>query len=58
MCVDLGMLILDIYSQHMGESPQIDRLMSRLHITVRKEVEKAQMACQTEGMLGLLVEEY
>lgn len=58
MCVDLGMLIMDIYSQHMGESPQIDRLMSRLHITVRKEVEKAQMACQTEGMLGLLVEEY
>ena len=58
MCVDLGMLILDIYSQHMGESPLIDRLMGRLHTSVRLEVEKAQMACQTKGMLGMLVESY
>ena len=56
LCVDLGMLILDIYSQHMGESPRIDHLMGRLHSTVRTEVEKAQMACQTEGMLGMLIE--
>ena len=58
MCVDLGMLVLDIYSQYMGESPQIDRLMRRLHAAVRNEVEQAQMACQTKGMLGLLVETY
>lgn len=58
MCVDIGMLILDIYAQHMGESPQIDRLMSRLHTSVRIEVEKAQMACQTKGMLGMLLESY
>lgn len=58
LCVDLGMLVLDIYSEHMGESPQIDRLMGRLHKAVRNEVEQAQMACQTKGMLGLLVEAY
>ena len=58
MCVDIGMLILDIYAQHMGESPQVDRLMGRLHTTVRVEVEKAQMACQTKGMLGMLLESY
>ncbi|KAL8794577.1 MAG: hypothetical protein Q9195_002912 [Heterodermia aff. obscurata] len=58
MCVDLGILVLDIYSQHMGESPRIDRLMKRLHAAVRNEVEQAQMACQTKGMLGLLVETY
>ena len=56
ICVDLGMLVLDIYSQHMGESHQIDRLMRRLHAAVRNEVEQAQMACQTKGMLGMLVE--
>lgn len=56
MCVDLGMLILDMYSIHMGESPQIDQLMVRLHGVVRREVEKAQMACQTKGMLGMFVD--
>ncbi|KAL8828997.1 MAG: hypothetical protein Q9191_002262 [Dirinaria sp. TL-2023a] len=56
MCVDLGMLILDMYSVHMGESSQIDQLMMRLHGVVRREVEKAQMACQTKGMLGMFID--
>ena len=51
LCVDVGMLILDLYSSHMGESPQIDRLMERLHTRVRREVEMAQQAQQTMGML-------
>ena len=55
LCVDVGMLILDIYSSHMGESPQIDRLMARLHRCVRMEVERSQQAWQTEGMLGMLL---
>ena len=58
MCVDLGMLILDLYSSHMGESQQIDELMKRLHKVVRSEVQKAQTACQTRGMLGMLIEAY
>ena len=55
LCVDVGMLILDVYSSHMGESPQIDRLMARLHRCVRMEVERSQQAWQTEGMLGMLI---
>ena len=55
LCVDVGMLILDVYSSHMGESPQIDRLMARLHRSVRMEVERSQQAWQTEGMLGMLI---
>ena len=55
LCVDIGMLILDLYSSHMGESPEIDQLMARLHRTVRSEVERSQQAWQTDGMLGMLV---
>ena len=55
LCVDVSMLILDMYSSHMGESPQIDRLMARLHRYVRMEVERSQQAWQTEGMLGMLL---
>lgn len=56
MCVNVGMLILDLYSSHMGESQPIDALMKRLHRVVRNEVQKAQTACQTRGMLGMLIE--
>ena len=55
LCVDIGMLILDLYSSHVGESPQIDQLMARLRRTVRLEVERSQQAWQTEGMLSMLV---
>ena len=55
LCVDIGTLILDLYSSHMGESPQIDRLMTRLHRTVRMEVERSQQAWKTEGMLSMIM---
>ena len=55
LCVDIGILIVDLYSVHMGESPQIDKLMTRLHRAVRMEVERSQQAWQTEGMLGMLI---
>ena len=54
ICVDLGMLILDIYAEHMGESREIDQLTARMHKTVRTEVETCQQAWQTQGMLGML----
>lgn len=54
MCVDVGMLILDLYSSQMGQSPDIDGLMKRLHQRVRLEVERAHQAWQTNGMLGML----
>ena len=56
VCVDMGMLILDLYAPHMGESPAIDRLMERLHARVRREVEMAQQALQTRGMLEFYTE--
>lgn len=55
ICVENGMQILDLYASHMGESPPIDVLMARLHKRVRREVDRAQQACQTSGMLGLLM---
>ncbi|KAI4164146.1 MAG: hypothetical protein LQ342_002110 [Letrouitia transgressa] len=54
LCVDMGLQILDLYSSHMGESQEIDRLMARLHSIVRKEVLRAQQAWQTIGMLDML----
>ena len=56
MCVDVGILILDLYSAQMGQSREIDRLMRRLHDTVRRQVERAQQAWQTQGMLGMLID--
>ncbi|KAG8529543.1 uncharacterized protein KY384_006180 [Bacidia gigantensis] len=55
MCVDIGILILELYSQHIGESQEIDQLTSRLHKVVRLEVEHSQQAWQTQGMLGMLM---
>ena len=55
LCVDIGTQILDLYSSHMGESPEIDHLMKRLHLSVRSEVERAQKAWQMNGMLEMLL---
>lgn len=54
MCVDVGMLIMDLYSSQMGQSPEIDGLMKRLHQRARQEVERAHQAWRTNGMLGML----
>ncbi|KAL8916196.1 MAG: hypothetical protein Q9208_008648 [Pyrenodesmia sp. 3 TL-2023] len=55
ICVDMGVQILDLYSSHMGESPDIDSLMRRLHKTVRQQVERAQQSWRTKGMLDMLL---
>ncbi|KAI9887182.1 MAG: hypothetical protein M1823_001009 [Watsoniomyces obsoletus] len=55
VAVEVGVLVIDIYSVHLGQSPEIDRLVRTLHLRVRKEVERAQQACQTRGMLDLLL---
>lgn len=54
LCTDSGLLILDLYAAYMGESPQIDALLARLHRTVRNEVDRSQQAWQTKGMLEML----
>ncbi|KAI9805695.1 MAG: hypothetical protein M1833_005188 [Piccolia ochrophora] len=55
MCVEVGLLIVDLYSADMGQSPAIDGMVGELHEQVRDEVERAQQACQTGGMLSLLM---
>ena len=55
VCVDVAMAILELYSGQMGQSVAIDGQISLLHARVRKEVGHAQQACQTGGMLTLLV---
>jgi U3 small nucleolar RNA-associated protein 15 len=55
-CVEVGVLILDMYSVNMGQSKEIDGLLRRLHVNVRREVDRSQQAWQTEGMLGLLIQ--
>ena len=55
LCTDLGLLVLELYAEHMGESRDVDRLRERLHEVVRREVERSQQAGQTEGMLGLVM---
>lgn len=54
LCVEVAMDVLDIYSGYLGQSAQIDKLVDRLHRRVRDEVEIAQQAWQTKGMLEML----
>ncbi|KAJ9236041.1 hypothetical protein DTO271D3_2176 [Paecilomyces variotii] len=54
LCVEVAMNVLDIYSGNLGQSVQIDKLVERLHRRVRDEVERAQQAWQTKGMLDML----
>ena len=54
VCVEVALLIFDIYGANMGMSPDIDDLVKDMHRRVRKEVERAQQACQTRGMLSML----
>ncbi|KAH0564896.1 hypothetical protein GP486_001712 [Trichoglossum hirsutum] len=53
--VGVAVLVVDLYSAQMGQSSEIDDLISRLHDRVRREVERAQQACQTDGMLHMLM---
>ncbi|KAL8920434.1 MAG: hypothetical protein Q9172_004481 [Xanthocarpia lactea] len=56
ICVDISIEILDLYSSHMGESPDIDRLMQRLHQGVRHQVEMSQQSWKTKGMLEMMLQ--
>ncbi|MCJ1457038.1 hypothetical protein MMC28_007404 [Mycoblastus sanguinarius] len=55
LCVEVGQLIIDLYSSHILSSSETERLMVRLHKSVRMEVERSQQAWQTQGMLGMLI---
>ncbi|OJD11370.1 hypothetical protein AJ78_07850 [Emergomyces pasteurianus Ep9510] len=54
MCVEVAMNILDIYSGNLGQSAVIDGIVEKLHVRVQEEVDRAQQAWMTKGMLGML----
>ncbi|EEH16967.1 hypothetical protein PABG_07054 [Paracoccidioides brasiliensis Pb03] len=54
ICVEVAMNVLDIYSGNLGQSVVFDGLIERLHARVREEVDRAQQAWMTKGMLGML----
>jgi U3 small nucleolar RNA-associated protein 15 len=55
ICVDSALLLLDIYSEHVGGSSELEANIRILHRRVRLEVERSQQACQTNGMLEMLM---
>jgi U3 small nucleolar RNA-associated protein 15 len=55
MCVEMAILVLELYGTQMGTSPRVDALVARLHEQVREEVENKQMAAMMVGMMGLVV---
>ncbi|KAF2099293.1 putative small nucleolar ribonucleoprotein complex subunit Utp15 [Rhizodiscina lignyota] len=54
LTTDIGCLVLDLYSEHMGQSPEVDHAIRVLHERVRKNVELSQQAWSTLGMIEML----
>ncbi|KAB5554388.1 WD40-repeat-containing domain protein [Coniochaeta sp. 2T2.1] len=55
VCVDVALHLLDLYGEFVGASAELADAFRVLRVRVAKEVEKAQMACQTSGMLESLI---
>jgi U3 small nucleolar RNA-associated protein 15 len=55
ICVDVAVHLLDLYAEFVGGSAELEAGFKTLHRRVRQEVERAQMATQTGGMLGSLL---
>lgn len=54
-CVDVGLHLLDLYAEHVGVSAELATGFKTLRKRVTQEVEKAQVAAQTGGMLEALM---
>ncbi|GAB7343410.1 hypothetical protein MBLNU457_1442t1 [Dothideomycetes sp. NU457] len=54
LTADVAFLVLDLYAEQMGDSPEVDNLMTQLHRRVRHCTDLAQQATSTQGMLDLL----
>lgn len=54
-CVDVGLHLLDLYAEHVGQSAELATGFKTLRKRVTQEVEKAQLAAQTGGMLEALM---
>lgn len=54
VCVEVGLVLLDLYAEFVGGSAELHEAFRTLHRRVKVEVETAQVACQTGGMLESL----
>lgn len=54
MCVEASLILLDLYSEFVGGSEELENAFKTMHRRVRMEVERSQQALQTQGMLELL----
>ena len=55
VCVDTALVLLDLYSEHVGGSRELDHSIKMLHRCVRIEVDRSQQAFMTGGMLEMLM---
>lgn len=55
VCVEVGLHMIDMYAEYAGASAELHEGFRTLHRRVKAEVEKAQLACQTGGMLESLM---
>jgi U3 small nucleolar RNA-associated protein 15 len=57
ICVEVAMNIMDLYSKYLAQSVDLAKQTERLHKRIREEVERAQQAGMTRGMLEMLAPE-
>lgn len=55
VCVEVGLNLLDLYAEYVGGSAELHEGFGTLHRRVKLEVERAQMATLTSGMIDSLV---
>lgn len=56
LSVEVSMIIMDLYSRHLTESPVLENTVGKLRKRVLEEVERAKSARETMGMLSLVWE--
>lgn len=54
LCVEVSMNIMDLYSKHLAESERLATQVAKLRGRVWEEVDRAQQASMTRGMLQIL----
>jgi U3 small nucleolar RNA-associated protein 15 len=57
ICVEVAMNIMDLYSKHLSQSLELAKQTEKLHQRIKEEVERAQLAGMTRGMLEMLTPE-
>lgn len=55
VCVEVGLHLMDLYAEYVDRSTELNEGFRTLHRRVKVEVESAQVACQTGGMIESLM---